>query len=503
MSADAMIAHRYGTIGSYNLLGDRIADEMFATDDLHQFDDEEDYGAFWHGKAKRAEIQRKKAEKAERRGNEERAARLRFNADRLDAGMSKREVKALAKRGEDIFGGIQRADLFGAFFHKKAVRADIKQKKLQDRRERGLKQSKKSKRLRKEFKELSGETLRERKAARIAGGLAGGAYGLLRMEDLFDGEDEGYREDEYPQPMDQPAFGLLQRTDLFGSVEKFDAGNHAANDFKGWAESHLYPVTNFHLWLHSKGNTWMGWGAGMPVDYMVFVNGLNSMTAINAARDAAREIARAYGTKLKFTSGSEDGEYVFAFAEGGKRRDLDLYGADDDDELDLEAEAAGGGGAFKFMKAPWVLPAAGGLAAGVGLTALGFHLFGRKKKRSAAAFAGVDPRQIDARQNDLRGEGYGGPVSAPRKSRGQQLAEASIPGIAGGLARSDGSVSAPRKSRGQQLAEASIPGIAGGLARSDGSVSAPRYGVLSGGYSAGGFDGLGESVAHAMFENDW
>jgi len=79
----------------------------------------------------------------------------------------------------------------------------------------------------------------------------------------------------------------------------------------------------------------------------------------------------------------------------------EMFGADAEvDEIDAE------GGDFKMKTPSWLLPALAGAAGGAGLTALGFTLFqGKGKKKSAAAFAGVDPRTIDARKNDMRNGG--------------------------------------------------------------------------------------------------
>lgn len=82
----------------------------------------------------------------------------------------------------------------------------------------------------------------------------------------------------------------------------------------------------------------------------------------------------------------------------------DLFGAEA--ELEAEEEALDSpGGTFKLNPPPWVLPAAGGLAAGVGLTALGFTFFGKKRRKRAAESMGVDPRLVDSRRTDERAMG--------------------------------------------------------------------------------------------------
>lgn len=88
----------------------------------------------------------------------------------------------------------------------------------------------------------------------------------------------------------------------------------------------------------------------------------------------------------------------------------EMFGSDDDG-TDLDSVESEDSNTFKMKTPSWLLPAALGAAGGAGLTALGFSLFRKKGKRKAAvaSFAGVDPRQIDARKNDLRGgTSYGG-----------------------------------------------------------------------------------------------
>jgi len=102
------------------------------------------------------------------------------------------------------------------------------------------------------------------------------------------------------------------------------------------------------------------------------------------------------------------------------------------------------------------------------------------------------------------------------RNLGAKLSAASIPGIAGGLASSGirgmsgyGAHDTVSKCRAgvdpRQIdsRKNEVRSEFGGKKRMRARKKRQSFGVLSGGYSAGGFDGLGESVAHAMFENDW
>lgn len=94
----AMLQHRYGTPSSssssskvFSATRDpRLSDTRTADVRTEEARDDT-YGAFWHSKAKRAEIKRARADRAAARGRTVRAARLEERARQLESGLSRRK----------------------------------------------------------------------------------------------------------------------------------------------------------------------------------------------------------------------------------------------------------------------------------------------------------------------------------------------------------------------------------------------------------------------------
>lgn len=207
-------------------------------------------------------------------------------------------------------------------------------------------------------------------------------------------------------------FGVLLRSDMFG--EEPPGQDLSRKDLRGARKAYRADMKS---WRGEESEARRE-ARGLARDWKKSFHEQTTPEERREMRKQARKERKEWRKSGRPSSMLMDEELIEPSAMQEMMEDVTLFGADPGDledegfdvteteggwEASKSSESSGTTG-FKFNPPPWALPLAGGLAAGAGLTALGFAVLGKKKrKKAAASYAGVDSRLLDTRN----GEDYG------------------------------------------------------------------------------------------------